>query len=296
MQPRSVVRRIATAVFAAVSTVTVLAVDTEAAPVPGAADTPLDYVALGDSYASAPLVQPTDPSAPLCLRSLADYPHVAAKALDAQLTDVSCAGATTASLTGAQYPDTLPQERALTPGTDLVSITIGANDAGLFDEALHCVNVLPEPTGTSCAAVDTAGGVDRIGARIDAMAPRLATALDHIHTRAPHAQVFVVGYGDFFRPGGCYPVQPFWAVDADYLQGEVNHLNAVLQETAARHGAAFVDTYRPSVGHDTCAPVTDRYFEGVVPGRVAAPLHPNVAGARAIGATLTAAVTTPTGR
>ncbi|MGV9291290.1 SGNH/GDSL hydrolase family protein [Streptomyces sp. NPDC003719] len=251
---------------------------------------PLRYVALGDSYAAAPLVPPVDTAGPACLRSLADYPRVAAAALDATLTDVSCSGATAGHLSTPQHPGTAPQYDALTPGTDLVSVTIGGNDTDLFSEALHCVNVLPPPHGTSCAERNTAGGTDRARARIDAWAPVFAAVLDDITRRAPHARIFVVGYGNYLRPDGCFPSQPYWKQDANHLQGAINHLGAVLRRTAEEHGAVFVDTFELSAGHDICAAPADRYFEGVVPTRPAAPLHPNATGARAIGNALAAAV------
>ncbi|GAA3502781.1 SGNH/GDSL hydrolase family protein [Streptomyces prasinosporus] len=257
---------------------------------------PLRYVALGDSYAAAPLVPPADPAAPACLRSLADYPRVAAEALGARLTDVSCSSATTDHLSASQYPGTAPQYDALTPGTDIVSITVGGNDIGFFGEALGCVNVLPPPYGSSCAEENTAGGADRIRARVDAWAPVFAAVLDEIARRAPDAEVFVVGYGNYVRSGGCHPVQPFWKQDADYLQGAINHLGTVLRQAAEEHGATFVDTYTPGIGHDICAAPADRYVEGPAPTRAAAPLHPNASGARAAGEALAAAVrAVPTG-
>ncbi|MFD5268832.1 SGNH/GDSL hydrolase family protein [Streptomyces sp. NPDC058335] len=255
-----------------------------------AADEPLRYVALGDSFAAAPLVPPFDPAHPACLRSLAGYPHIAAKALDAELTDVSCSAATVDHLNTTQHPGAAPQFDALTPDTDIVSITIGGNDANLFSEALACVNILPPPHGTSCAEENTAGGTDKVRARIDAWAPALTAALEEIARRAPHAKVFVVGYGNYLRTDGCYPTQPFWKQDANYIQGAVNHLSAVLKQVAEERGARFVDTYALGTGHDICTAPADRYIEGIVPTRAAAPLHPNALGARAIGDALSAAV------
>ncbi|MFI5570221.1 SGNH/GDSL hydrolase family protein [Streptomyces sp. NPDC051740] len=251
---------------------------------------PPRYVALGDSYAAAPLVPPPDPADPMCLRSLAGYPRIAAEALGAHLTDVTCSAATTGHLSTSQYPGTAPQYDALTPAADIVSITIGGNDADVFGEALDCVNFLPPPHGISCAEENTAGGTDRIRARIDAWAPVFGTVLDEIARRAPNAEVFVVGYGNYLRTDGCHPAQPFWKQDANYIQGVVDHLGAVLRRTAEEHGAAFVDTYTPGIGHDICAAPADRYIEGLVPTRPAAPLHPNAAGARAVGDALATAV------
>jgi lysophospholipase L1-like esterase len=261
-------------------------------PTAAATPEPLSYVALGDSFAASPLVPPADHSHQLCLRSLADYPHITAKALHAQLTDVSCSGATVGHFRTAQYPGTAPQYDALTPDTDIVSVTIGGNDTGLLATTLSCMNVLPKPAGTSCAAENTVGGTDRVKAGIDAWAPAFDTALNTIRQRAPHAQVFVVGYGNYLRPGGCFPTQPLWDVDADYIQREVNHLSATLQHKAERHDATFVDTYALGTGHDACAAPADRYTEGLLPTHSAAPLHPNAHGAKAVASALAAAIRT----
>ncbi|WP_371238082.1 SGNH/GDSL hydrolase family protein [Streptomyces pimonensis] len=276
----------------ALATVLSTGVLSAAPPVTAASATaePPRYVALGDSYAAAPLVPPADPADPMCLRSLAGYPRVAAEELGARLTDVTCSAATAAHLSTPQHPGTAPQYDALTPATDIVSVTIGGNDTDVFDEALGCVNVLPEPYGTSCAEENTAGGTDRVRARIDAWAPVFGTVLDEIARRAPNAGVFVVGYGNYLRPDGCHPAQPFWKKDANYLQGVVDHLSGTLRRTAEEHGATFVDTHTPGTGHDICAAPADRYIEGLAPIRPAAPLHPNTSGARAIGAVLAAAV------
>jgi lysophospholipase L1-like esterase len=263
---------------------------------PAAAETaePLEYVALGDSFAAAPLVLPIDPSNLLCLRSLADYPHVAAKALGAGLTDVSCSGATTEHLTTSQHQGTKPQLHALSEDTDIVSITVGGNDTGLVTAALGCINVLPKPLGGSCAARNTKNGVDTVKAGIDAWAPKFATTLNQIKQRAPHAEVFVIGYGNYIRPGGCFPTQPIRDVDATYIQGAVDHLSAALRTTARQHGATFVDTYSLGIGHDVCAAPADRYIEGIIPAHVATPLHPNAGGSKAIGEALAAAVSSTT--
>ncbi|MFC7791041.1 SGNH/GDSL hydrolase family protein [Streptomyces cinereoruber] len=259
---------------------------------PAAAETtePLDYVALGDSYAAAPFVLPVDPSNLLCLRSLADYPHIAAKALGAKLTDVTCSGATAEDFTTSQHLGTKPQFNALSKDTDIVSVTIGGNDTGLVVSALGCINFLPKPVGVSCAARNTKGGVDKVKAGIDAWAPKFVTTLKQIKQRAPHAEVFVVGYGNYIRPGGCFPTQPIWDVDATYIQGAVDHLSATLRTTARQHGATFVDTYSLGVGHDSCAAPAERYMEGLVPAHVALPLHPNANGSKVIGSALASAV------
>ncbi|MFD5825516.1 SGNH/GDSL hydrolase family protein [Lentzea sp. NPDC060358] len=249
------------------------------------ADT-LEYVALGDSAAAGPLIPDVDPAL-WCLRSSdRNYPRVAARILGARLTDVTCSGATTDDFAQRQFGFVKPQYDALKPTTDLVSITIGGNDVGLVQTALGCINLLPHPVGLSCRDRLTAGGTDRVAAEIARWAPEFGAALDEVKRRAPKAKVLVTGYGTYIRPGGCYPVQPIWARDADYLQGSVDLLSATARAEAAERGATYVDLAAVSAGHDTCAAPADRYLEGLVPTTVAAPLHPNAAGMAAFGATV----------
>ncbi|MET9228193.1 SGNH/GDSL hydrolase family protein [Lentzea sp. NPDC003310] len=248
------------------------------------ADT-LEYVALGDSAAAGPLIPNQDPAL-WCLRSSNNnYPQVAAKILGAQLTDVTCSGAKTEDFSGRQFGFVKPQFDALKSTTDLVSITIGGNDVGLVQTALGCINLLPEPIGLSCRDRLTAGG-DQVAAAIKGWAPEFGQALDEVKKRAPKAKILVTGYGTYIRPGGCYPVQPIWARDADYLQASVNLLSATARAEAEKRGATYVDLAAVSVGHDTCAKPSDRYLEGLIPTTIAAPLHPNAAGMAAFGATV----------
>lgn len=102
-------------------------------PLSAAPPPPLDYVALGSSYAAGPVIAPVVDAN--CTRSGANYPHQVSERLNYRLTDRSCSGATSASILdtphvpnfggGAPQP---PQIDAVTPETDLVTVTIGGND------------------------------------------------------------------------------------------------------------------------------------------------------------------------
>ncbi|GGI83492.1 hydrolase [Saccharopolyspora subtropica] len=261
-----------------------LALAATAALAPSAhADDGVAYVAMGDSAAAGPLIPGPDPNL-LCFRSNVNYPRVAAQLLGAELTDVSCSGAKIDDLAGRQHGILPPQYAALSERTDLVTLTIGGNDVELVQAAVSCLNLLPEPAGSSCADEFTAGGRDVLAERIAALAPRFDQVLVEIRRRAPHARVVVVGYGTYLRPGGCYPKEPVWPRDADYIQSSVDKLSAMLGERAAAHGARFVDLGPVSVGHDICAAPRDKYYEGLIPTSMAAPLHPNARGMRAFGA------------
>lgn len=265
-----------------------LAVAVTAVPAPAAQADALTYVAMGDSAAAGPLIPSQDPNLP-CLRSDHDYPHVAAAALGAHLTDVTCSGATVADFGGHQFGFEPAQYDALTAATDLVSVTIGANDIGLVPQVLGCLNLLPQPVGLSCKDRLTAGGKDQLAEAAATWAPQLGAALDEVHRRAPHAKVLVTGYGTYLRKGGCWPTQPIWGRDADYVQASLGKLNADIAAQAQAHGASYVDLAAVSAGHDTCAKPAQRYLEGLIPATAAAPLHPNAQGMAAFGASLASA-------
>jgi len=106
-------------------------------PRPGAASGPLRYVALGDSYSAASGVLPPDPTARRSgLRSTSNYPHLIAAATGAQLTDVTCGAADTGDYFAPQYPGIAAQPDALSPDTELVTMTIGGKDSGFFVNSL----------------------------------------------------------------------------------------------------------------------------------------------------------------
>lgn len=260
---------------------------------PDAGPTPLTYVALGDSAAAGPLIPDQDPNI-ACLRSNRNYPRVAAETLGADLTDVTCSGARLSDFSGRQFGFLPPQYDVLDEDTDLVSLTIGGNDVDLVRAALSCVNLLREPYGNSCEDRFTDDGTDRIAEDIEAWEPELDRALTEIRDRAPGAEIVVAGYGTYVREGGCWPVQPVWGRDADYIQGSVDLLNDVLERRTLAHGGTYVDLAGVSVGHDVCAPPSERYLEGLLPTSAAAPLHPNARGMAAFGEALAEAVGAPT--
>lgn len=238
----------------------------------------VDYVALGDSAAAGPLILPVDWSRPDCARSLANYPRVFAEASGASLTDVTCSGAKTVDFTGKQFGWIPAQFDALGDATELVTVTIGGNDVGLVQAALSCFNAFPEPYGTSCAKRMTADGKDELAEKIAAFVPVWTEAFTGIKAKSPNARVFVVGYGTYLPPGGCPDRIPMWDDDSDYIQASVSKMNDGLALAAVRAGATFVDLEPSTVAHTVCEPAGQRYYEPLIPGNPAAPLHPNAAG------------------
>jgi lysophospholipase L1-like esterase len=256
-----------------------------------ACDAPTNYVSLGDSYTSGPLipVQRDDPGG--CLRSTNNYPSVAARSLTVnEHRDPSCSGGQTKDMTAPQdveFGPNPPQFDSLDANTTLVTLGIGGNDLGFTDIATTCgEKSVDDPTGAPCKAFFTSGGQDQIAQRISATAPLVANVIDGIRQRSPRAKIFVVGYPAILPEtvtlaswAQCYPVLPVALGDIGWLREDVEKaLNRMLRAEAGAHGAVFVNTYKPSIGHDACQPPLIRWVEPLVPADGAAPVHPNIRG------------------
>lgn len=278
-----------------------------------------EYVSLGDSWsADVKLVDPNGlpdtRHAPIdCAQSQVNYPKLLAAKLGVKVhRDATCGSATTDDFYAAQdLPlggKNPPQFNRLTKKTDLVTVGIGGNDAGIAAAALDCLSLLPVdlplPPGTIPALPDlgipllptqlplggckerfTQGGVDVLAKAIKASQPRLVKALRQIRKRSPKARILVLDYLAAVPTKTCYPMLPMTESDRAYLYKKFRALNAMVKRAAKKGGAEFVDTYTPSMGHDVCAPANERYVEvlglSVNDPAIGVPAHPNAAGARA---------------
>ncbi|UFS98375.1 SGNH/GDSL hydrolase family protein [Nocardia huaxiensis] len=250
-----------------------------------------EYVALGDSWAAdATFSQITTEFVPLgCVQSADSYAKQVAAALAVpQFRDATCASATTSDLTEPQLlpegTSNPPQFDRLTADTDLVTLEIGGNDAGLAGIVPKCVTT--SPTVSGCTPVRTAAdGGDRMSANIRAAEPKVVAAIAGIRSRAPRARILLVDYLAGISPGrSCYPQIPITAEDANWLGHKLIELNSMLTRVAATTEVEFVDTYTGSRDHDACRPDGVRWVEGLVPYSTAphgpaVPFHPNQLGA-----------------
>ena len=244
-----------------------------------------NYVALGDSYTAGPLIPDQTGSPVGCLRSTHSYPFlVSAGAGAAMFTDVSCQGATTADMTHSQsvpLGTNPPQDNALSASTTLVTLQISGNNIGFSDIIIHCTTLsLTDPFGSPCKDYYTSGGTDRLRAKINAAAPKVAADLQGIHADAPDARVLLVGYPVILPNSGdgCWPAVPIAFGDVPYLRGVEKALNSMLASVAGANNATFVDTYTPSIGHDVCQAPGTKWLEGLIPTSPAVPFHPNMLG------------------
>jgi len=246
-----------------------------------------EYVALGDSYTSGPVIplQTGQPAA--CLRSDHNYPSLVRGTLHSSVfRDASCSGATTEDMANAQTVtggSNPPQLNSLTDRTELVSLGIGGNDIGFTNIIETCaVQSSTKPLGAACRDYFHQNGRDEIAGRIAATAAKVAGVLEAIGKRSPDAKVLVVGYPTLLPDTGpgCYPLVPFSPGDVAWLRQVEKHLNAMLAEEAENAGAEYVDTYHSSIGHDMCQLPGTKWVEGLVPTSPAAPVHPNALGMR----------------
>jgi lysophospholipase L1-like esterase len=237
------------------------------APVPAPAYK--KYVALGDSYTSAPLVPLPELLSLGCLRSVSNYPKQLAALLKVtSFTDVSCGGADTTNMTQPQstplgtFP---PQFNALTPDTDLVTVGIGGNDFGVFGDITGTCPGLraADPAGSPCKQHFTVDGVDTLSAAITKTQTRIADVVKGIKQKSPKATIALIGYPKIApQTGTCPAILPFSDGDYAYLYSIEEKLNQAVQNAAAATGAKYVDTFGPSTGHDACAPEGQAWIQG----------------------------------
>jgi lysophospholipase L1-like esterase len=216
------------------------------------------YVAMGDSFSAGPLI-PTTNLAGGCARSDHNYPSLVAKALRVPtFVDVTCSGARTYNLTHVQHTfgdaRIPPQDRQLTPDTDLVTIGIGGNDLALFNSLVRmCTRLSPtDPTGSPCSRELARRGIDLTVAE-RTIAANVTAALREIKRRAPNATVVLVGYLRLVPARGACGDLPLAL--GDYAVGRRigQALNRAQRDAARATGTKFVDMYAISRNHDICS-------------------------------------------
>ena len=244
------------------------------------------YVALGDSYTSAYRTGKTDKSSGACLRSLANYPRLLAEQLDLELTDVSCGGATSDAVLSPQrkeYGVRVPaQIEAVGKDTDLVTISIGANDIDLYGAIIEgCVKLAAgDPDGSPCA--DLAAQEKTKGERNFAtLQTRLSSIVEAVAAKAPRARIVLVGYPQSFPSRKPCADLPIAKGDVKFALEAARQVTDVLQSAAKESGVEYVDVWAATKGHDICS--RDPWIAGAHPQRGQGfAFHPSPAEQRAV--------------
>lgn len=213
------------------------------------------YVALGDSYTAAPGTGSVTGSLS-CSQSVENYPHlVAAKLGSTRFLDNSCSGATTRALTKGQFDGVTPQLDGLDDRTQLVTLGMGGNDAGIFSTLIYRCTVLAlkDPEGSPCATA--IGPVDgtTMTRSLDIARTAVSRALRKIAKRAPHARIVLVGYPQIIPASGTCSKLPIAAGDYPWAHSVVKALDDGLRTVAKKAGVTYIDMLGPSAGHDICS-------------------------------------------
>ncbi|MGW1140278.1 SGNH/GDSL hydrolase family protein [Streptomyces zhihengii] len=198
----------------------------------------LDYVAVGDSYSSGVGAGSYDSASGDCKRSTRAYPKLwAAANAPSSFAFTACSGARTNDVTANQLGP-------LSSATDLVTVTIGGNDAGFADVMTSCV-LNSESTCLSRVA--------QAKAYVDSTLPaRLDSVYNAIRAKAPSARVVVLGYPRFYQLNGSC-IAGLSEGERAAINGASDHLNAAVAKRAANHGFTFGSVVGTFTGHEICS-------------------------------------------
>lgn len=242
------------------------------------------YVAMGSSFAAGPGIPPTQGSegASACARSDVNYPSIVARETGANLTDVSCSGATTANVLTTGQSGQPPQVRAVTSETRVVTVTIGGNDVNY----LGSINAYSCQTGggTNCGTVDR----NAIDQTFPALAGRIENVVQAVRGAAPQAHVYLVNYFTLLPASGVCANVPLTDDQATFERSIASRLAEDTATAASATGATLVDLAAASRGHDACA--ASPWVESYRPAAGRVTYHPNEAGMRAAAALVESAL------
>jgi lysophospholipase L1-like esterase len=252
------------------------------------------YVALGSSFAAGPWVGRRRPGSPRRSgRSSSNYASLFAARAGFTLRDVTFTGATAAELLDGQDGAGPPQIEAVTPDTDLVTLTCGGNDVGYIGRLM--LGSLRWPWNALPGARREAAETDELTSeRLDGLGATFDRLLTEVRQRAPHARIVMVDYLTILPPDPSVPTGRLPAPVASWGRSVATRLSAETRAAAARHDCGFVAASEASRDRHAWSPFpwTRRY--GIWP-RDGAPFHPNQAGMRAVADLLEAAVSDPVG-
>jgi len=271
---------------------------------------PVSYGALGDSYSAGEGITPFLPGSGNCHRSQYAYStYVPSPGGSDPIADggpagtgyafVACSGAVTVNVypgpghTGQNGEPVQLSNPKLEPASDLVTITVGGNDAGFSDVVKFCAL-----HACTSATKDGLSYPDWLHAKIEGLRETLANTYDSIKTQLPGAAVYVLGYPQLFPAGtneqNCGKLTP-WRGEAGFLRTETEHMNQIITDTAAAGGVHFVPVDGLFAGHEVCgiagewlngptAPTLGDLFHKTFVG--SGSFHPNLTGAYAYAVAL----------
>ena len=188
---------------------------------PASAATAIEYAALGDSYSSGVGTGDYYSDSGGCDRSPESYAALWKAAHNVSAFDfAACSGAKTGDVISGQLS-------GLSSATNVVTITIGGNDAGFSSVMTTCI----ESSDSGCqTAVDNAETYVR-----NTLPGLLDKTYADIRSHAPNATVYVLGYPRFYQiPGSC-----IFGLDntkRGYINGGADTLDTTIATEVGKQG------------------------------------------------------------
>jgi lysophospholipase L1-like esterase len=197
-----------------------------------------NYVALGDSYSSGTGTRDYSLNSG-CQRGPYAYPAlIKADRPGTNLTFVACSGAKTGDVLANQV-------QSLSGSTNIVTITIGGNDAGFSSVITKCA----EPWPINCD-----GDITNAQNYINNTLPgNLNSVYSQIKSRAPSARVVVLGYPRLFMGVDCNAGTFFSTAEMTRLNQTADIMKTVISGRAAAYGFTFKDPIPAFTGHAVCS-------------------------------------------
>ncbi|TNY37597.1 SGNH/GDSL hydrolase family protein [Thermomonospora catenispora] len=214
----------------------ILAIALSAFAPPASAAT-VNYVALGDSYASGLGAGSYDSASGNCKRSNNAYPKLWANANSpTTFRFVACAGATTTSVMNDQLS-------ALSSSTTLVTVTVGGNDAGFSSVMETCV------LGSDSTCLNAINNAKTF--MQNQLPGRLDTLYRAIRSKAPSARVVVLDYPRLYTiVSGCIGLSN---TKRTALNSAADLLDSVIASAAGRAGFTLSGVRDEFNGHELCS-------------------------------------------
>lgn len=219
------------------------------------------YVALGDSYSSGTGIRDYIDDGTDCLRSTQAYPSLIASANSYDLDFRACSGAVVADVRANQL-------QALSASTDIVTISVGGNDAGFADVITECAQ--PGWMSDCDSAIDTAEAFIA-----GTLTTRLSGLYAEIAAAAPNAQVVVTGYPRLFMGEDCNALTWISPEEMTRLNATADLLNSTTRTRANSAGFTFADPTSAFIGHAVC---DDPEWLNGLSNPVVESYHPNALG------------------
>lgn len=285
-----------------------------------------NYVALGDSYSSGegapPFFAGTDGPSNYCHRSPNAYSQVLGARYGMTPKFYACSGAVTSNITSTFFNGEPPQitRDGVDDTADLVTLTIGGNDAGFGDTLKACIgqklkadafNAAIGPVarwlgfGKEPSCAKSSSFTSAVHQRIDNVYLPVRSTYAAIKSATdPETSIIAADYPRLFPTDdddqNCLALDFILTNDTqDWMNSAGDRLDDLLASAATSAGVNFVDVRGAFAGHEICGPA-GAYINGlsmasgsagactwevlgrcIIPGiPVVGSFHPNAAGHR----------------